>query len=78
MRVIWNTLNFNITYHNVVPATLAGVIGSNYINSMITSDGQLITDTVAMGTWINAQVSGDDTIWASIAADWRYGAPSLS
>ena len=76
MRVTWNT-TWNLTqYSNVDPSTLATCIGQRRVNSLITSDGQLIKDVTQMLAWINAQPSGDDTIWASVAGSWRSGPPS--
>jgi len=76
MNVIWNSTWSNIEYHNVAPSDLVAPIGQTRVNSMITSDGQLLKDTGAMDV-ANAQPSGNDAIWASCAVSWRGGPPSI-
>ena len=77
MRVIWNTVWSITRYSNIAPTDLITGIGQRRVSSLLTSDGQLLTDNTDMVAWINTQPTGDETIWASCAASWKGGPPSI-
>ena len=77
MRVIWNTIWSLTQYSNIAPTDLITSIGQRSVKSLLTSDGQLLENSTDMIAWINSQPAGDETIWASVAATWNGGPPSI-
>ena len=76
MRVIWQSIWHCLDYPNMDPTALIGYLqNSSSVRTMLTSDGQRLTDRIAMANWVAAQDPADPTVWASCASQWKNPAP---